>query len=135
MPRLSVWFIRASLIYLLLGFTFGALILAEKGISFYPPVWDLFPAHIEFLLIGWLVQLAMGVAFWIMPRLSTGAPRGNEKLIWTSLVLVNAGILMVTLQLLFPVAFLLGRISEVLGAIIYVIGLWRRVKPLVTTSP
>lgn len=131
MPRLSVWFIRASLIYLLLGFTFGALILAEKGISYYPAVWNLFPIHIEFLLIGWLVQLAMGVAFWIFPRFSLRSPRarGNEKLIWASLILVNIGILMVALQLWLPFAFLLGRILEVSGAMIYMIGLWRRVKP------
>ena len=62
MPRLSVWFVRASLIYLLVGFTFGALMLAEKGIPYYPPIFNLLPIHIELLLIGWLVQLAMGVA-------------------------------------------------------------------------
>ena len=79
MPRLSAWFIRASLIYLLLGFAFGALILAQKGISYYPLVWNLFPIHMEFLLIGWFAQLAMGVAFWILPRFSSGQPRGNVK--------------------------------------------------------
>ena len=32
MPRLSVWFIRLSLIYLALGFTFGGLLLLNKGL-------------------------------------------------------------------------------------------------------
>lgn len=129
MPRPSVWFIRASLIYLLLGFTFGALILAEKGISYYPPVWNLFPIHMEFLLLGWFGQLAMGVAFWILPRFSTGQPRGNVNLIWISFALINLGILFSALQLWFPVATLIGRAAEASAGIIFAIGLWRRVKP------
>jgi hypothetical protein len=31
MPRLSVWFVRAALVYLALGFTCGALLLAHKA--------------------------------------------------------------------------------------------------------
>lgn len=129
MPRLSLWFVRASLVYLLLGFTFGALMLAEKGISFFPPVWNLLPIHIEFLLLGWLVQLAMGVAFWIVPRFGVGLPRGNEMLIWVAFVCVNSGILLAALQLWFPLGLLAGRVLEVVGVVIYVICTWRRVKP------
>ncbi len=129
MPRLSLWFVRASLIYLLLGITFGALILAEKGIPYYPPIWGLFPIHVEFLLVGWLVQLAMGVAFWILPRFRVGAPRGNKGIIWTAFVSVNAGILLAALQLWIPIALLAGHILEAAGVIIYIIGAWQRVKP------
>lgn len=129
MPRLSVWFVRASLIYLLLGFSFGALILAEKGISYYPPVWNLFPIHMEFLLIGWFAQLAMGVAFWILPRFNTGPARGNVKLIWISFILINVGILFSALTFWFPLATLIGRAVEASAGIVFAIGLWRRIKP------
>lgn len=131
MPRLSVVFIRASLLYLWMGILFGALILAEKGISYYPLVWRLFPVHIEFLLVGWLVQLAMGVAFWIFPRFGSGQPgsRGNEMWIRVSLVLVNLGIFLVVLQLWLSSALLLGRFLETMGITFFVMGLWRRVKP------
>lgn len=129
MPRLSVWFIRASLLYLLLGLFFGALLLAQKGIPFYPPVWYLFPLHMEFLLVGWLVQLAMGVAFWIIPRFSSGSSRGPVGLVWVSFALLNAGILIGTLQYWFPVAVLIGRIVEVVAGILFVIGSWQRIKP------
>ena len=129
MPRLSVWFVRASLLYLLLGFLFGALILAEKGISYYPSVWYLFPLHMEFLLIGWFAQLAMGIAFWILPRFSTGLPRGNVRLIWVSFVLINVGILFSTLQFWFSAAVLIGRAAETSAGILFAFGLWRRVKP------
>lgn len=129
MPRLSVWFVRASLIYLLFGFTFGALILAQKGISYYPPVWNLFSIHMEFLLVGWFAQLAMGVAFWILPRFSSGPPRGNARLLWISFVLINLGILFSALYLWFPAAVIIGRAAEAGAGIVFAIGLWRRVKP------
>ena len=128
MPRLTLWFVRASLIYFLLGFTFGALILAQKGISYYPPLWNLFPMHMEFLLIGWFAQLAMGVAFWILPRFSMGQPRGNVTLLWISFILINVGLFVGTLQLWFPIAILIARVFEIGAGIIFAIGLWRRVK-------
>ena len=129
MPRLSVWFVRASLIYLLLGFLFGAMLLAQKGISYYPAAWNLFPIHMEFLLIGWFAQLAMGVAFWILPRFSSGPPRGNVALLWMSFVLVNLGILFGALRLWLPAALLIGRAAEAGAGILFAIGWWRRVKP------
>lgn len=129
MPRLSVWFVRASLIYILLGFTFGALMLAQKGIPYYLLVWNLFPIHVEFLLIGWFAQLAMGVAFWILPRFISGPPRGNVNLIWISFLLINMGIILSALQLWLPAAPLIGRAAEAVAGIFFAIGLWRRVKP------
>lgn len=131
MPRLSAWFVRASLIYLSLGFTLGALMLAQDGISYLPGIITVLPIHMEFLLVGWLVQLALGVALWIFPRFGLGLPRsrGNENLIWASFLLLNIGLWTVALIPWLPGAFLIGRILEAGAVILYVIGLWRRVKP------
>ena len=129
MPRLSVWLVRTSMIYLLLGLAFGVLLLAQKGIPFYAPVWYLFPLHMEFLLVGWLIQLAMGVAFWVIPRFSNGPSRGPVGLVWFSFALLNAGILIGILQYWFPDAVLYGRIAGVVAGILFVIGSWRRIKP------
>jgi hypothetical protein len=129
MPRLSAWFIRASLLYLLLGFFFGALLLAQKGIPFYAHVWYLFPLHIEFLLVGWLIQLALGVAFWVIPRFSRGSSHGSVGLVWISFALLNAGILIGILQYWLPDVVLIGRTAELAAGILFVIGSWRRIKP------
>ena len=131
MPRLSCWFIRASLVYLVLGFTFGSLMLANKGIPFYPLLWRLLPSHMEFLLIGWMVQLGFGVAFWILPRFGEGPPRGNENLIWGAWSLLNLGIWLIVVQPVFNQAWLVlsGRISEVAGVLVFVFAIWKRVKP------
>ena len=129
MPRLSVWFVRASLLYLLAGFLIGALILAQKGIPYYSDVWNLFPIHIEFLLIGWFAQLAMGVAFWIVPRFSRGPSRGSENIVWASFVLINMGLLIIILQFWLPFSNLIGRTLEIGAGITFALGLWRRIKP------
>lgn len=130
MPRLSVYFIRASLIYLLLGFTFGALILANKGLDLVPSIWRLLPIHIELDLVGWLVQLTMGVAFWILPRFSRAPVRGNERLSWSAFLLINAGILLVVSDGLLGTnsLILIGRVFEALALILFAVGNWRRIK-------
>lgn len=132
MPLLSIWFIRTAVVYLGLGFTFGALMLANKGIPFYPQLWALFPVHIEFLLIGWTVQLAMGVAFWILPRFGREPKRGNVKLAWTAFILINMGVLFVTIHAFWAGSTWLyvgGRTMEVAAAATYAIYAWPRVKP------
>jgi len=115
-----------------LGLTFGGLILANKGIPFAPWTWNLLPAHMESLLLGWMVQLAMGVAFWILPRFRSGPPRGNVNLAWIALVLLNAGIVIVTLQPFADAAWLAptGRILETSAILLFISVSWRRVKPL-----
>jgi hypothetical protein len=71
------------------------------------------------------------VAFWILPRHRRGAPRGNERLSWAALVLLNVGILNCVLDVTFVVNWLLpvGRIMEALGLIAFAMGNWKRIKP------
>lgn len=132
MPRLSYLFIRASLVYLVLGFTFGSLILANKGVPFAPLVWTLLPIHIEFLILGWLTQLALGVAFWILPRLASSTPRGNERWSWTAFVLVNLGIAHNVASPYVGLTWLglSARILQAVGVAAFAIGNWKRIYPL-----
>jgi heme/copper-type cytochrome/quinol oxidase subunit 1 len=131
MPRLSVWLIRASLIYLLAGFGLGALMLADEGLRFAPFVDVLLPIHIEFLLLGWLIQLAMGVAFWILPRLGGAKPRGDARTAWLSFGLLNLGILLVAAQLVTRPAVLPGRLFELAALLLFAAGSWPRVRAVI----
>lgn len=134
MPRLSVYFVRASLIYLLVGFTLGGLMLANKGILMSPMIWSLLPLHMEFAFVGWMIQLVMGVAFWILPRFNRGAPRGNERLAWLAFYFINLGIFLVILDTSLDISWLtlVGRIAEGLALVVFVLGHWRRIKPFDT---
>ncbi len=97
MPRLSQWYVKLSFIYLLSGFTVGALLLAHKGQPIHPALWGWLPAHIEWLLIGWVAQFTLGVAFWIAPRFWKEPRRGNTTGATVAIVLLNGGILLATL--------------------------------------
>ena len=134
MPRLSSWFVRSSLLYLALGFTLGAVLLANKGLDLNPSIWQLLPIHIEILLVGWFVQLAMGVAFWILPRLSGPYPRGNQALAWSAFWLINLGMALAVLHAATSVSGLLlaGRLAEFCGVSAFITSTWRRVKPFNT---
>lgn len=130
MPRLSRWFIRSALVYLALGFTLGGLMLSNKGVPLSPLLWRLLPAHIECLLMGWTVQLMMGVAFWILPRFQ--GQRGNETPAWAAFFLLNAGVLLAgfgpTLALAGGV-MTAGRMAEVAAVAAFAIHAWPRIKP------
>lgn len=134
MPRLSQLYIRFAFIYLLLGFTIGSLLLAHKGVPIHPALWILLPAHMEFLLFGWIVQLTMGVAFWILPRFWKAPRRGNETGAQIALVLLNVGIWLIVigswLSPILPLRHYLmasGRLLEIGAAVAFASHLWPRV--------
>ena len=131
MPALSRWFIRSSLVYLGLGVTLGSLLLANKGLDFYPLIWRSLPAHIEFLFLGWMVQVVLGVAYWILPRLAGEATHGNERLALLAFMLLNLGIWLIVAQSIFlsDGLSLAGQICECLGAVLFLVAVWQRIKP------
>ena len=127
MSRVSAWFIRASLCYLIAGFAIGALMLASKGLSIAMGVWALRAVHIEMLLVGWIIQLVMGVAVWIFPRMGLRrAPRRSVVSAWLAFALLNGGVLLVSAG---PSFFAAGRLLEVAAAASFAVHLWGRVAP------
>lgn len=130
MPKLSQWYIKISFGYLLLGFTIGALLLAHKGQPVHPILWSILPAHIEWLLIGWVAQLTLGMAFWITPRFWREPRRGNTTGAYVALVLLNLGIWLATLGPLLrlsPWALIIGRVLEVGAALAFAHAIFPRV--------
>lgn len=139
MPFLSRLMIRTALVYLALGFLFGALILWHKGVPIHPMLWALLPSHIQLVLLGWIVQLAMGVGVWILPRfVTTPAPPGSEHFAWGAYVLLNVGLWLVIAGSLLPfwlsgnwLRWLnpLGGLAELLAALAFLGHAWPRIKP------
>jgi hypothetical protein len=132
MPRLSVWMLRAALLQLGVGFTFGALLLYNKGVPFEGRVWLLRAPHIEIVLLGWTMQLAMGVAFWILPRFTAGRKYGDARLGWAAFALINAGVAACAISPWLgeaaPLAALAGRGMQMLAGLLFAILIWPRVK-------
>ena len=131
MPRLSVWAIRAALVYLGIGFTVGGLMLFNKGVALDSSLWRLWPLHIELMLVGWTMQLAMAMAFWILPRLQRLGRYGNTALAWLAFGLLNAGMLAVMAGEWFGTPARLsvaGRGVELAAVVAFAVYIWPRVK-------
>jgi hypothetical protein len=137
MPALSVWMVRTALVHLAVGFLLGALLLANRGIPIHPLVPRLLPLHGELLLLGWTVQLAFGVAFWILPRYRSGAARGSELLGWLCYALLNNGVLAVGVGAITGRAGmpLLGRMAEGFAALAFAGHAWGRARPFGFAGP
>lgn len=135
MPKLSVWYVRASLAYMALGGTFGAIILSHKGIPWAPWAWRLLDSHIDVTLFGWVTLLIMGIAYWILPRF--GVRRGREAWARGALFAMNGGLALVILAPWVPaeaVFLFIGRALEVLAVVAFVVHAWPRVKPLMVST-
>ncbi len=133
MPKLSVWMVKASLIYMGIGFLFGSMILYHKGIPLYLWTWKLLNPHIEIMIFGWTIQLVMGVAFFVLPRFSDRENRyGAEYLGWCSFYLINSGVALSALADWYNIISLafFGRLLVLSAILAFTIMIFPRVKPL-----
>ena len=138
MPRLTRCCARAALLYLLLGFALGGVLLAVKGGAVDPRAWLWLPAHVDALIAGWMLQLAMAMTFWILPgRHSHG--QVHQALAWSAAVLLNAGLLIAVVPSLLRFwlpgpgwleqAFPLGLTLQLAALLLFATVAWRRVAP------
>ncbi len=139
MPRPSVWAIRLASLHLLAGFGIAALLLVNKGLGLDADLWRLLPVHIEILLIGWMGQVAVGVAHWILPRVHRSesadpeAPgsRGAQAAFVAGVICLNAGVILAAGFSALPgapQARLAGRILEISAGSVFALQAWRRLR-------
>ncbi len=129
MDRLSALWIRTSLIYLIIGISFGTLVLINKAWTWNSTVWRFLPIHISMMLSGFMIPFILGVAHWILPRTNSPHPRGNPAWIMTAWVLWNVTQVFLIGFLWF--GYISGRniaiVSHVIPAMIFVRQMWPRV--------
>lgn len=132
MPRVSIWLIRSSLLCLVLGFTVGGAMLASKGLASSAWLAQGIPVHVELVVLGWMVQLAMGVALWILPRFGARGPARGAAWGWAAWGLLNSGVTLVVVTALgggSPAALrLTGRLLELAAAVAFSGAVWTRVR-------
>ena len=152
MPLTSRVSVKASIVYLALGALLGTILLIDRWLPLGTGVYALLPSHVQFLVVGWLTQFIIGVAWWLFPPLAIGlredaplpvrrgqAQRGSEPLFWAALACLNAGILLRALfqplhtwtQIgLFSVLAGLSGLFLLVAAVLFVVNLWSRVREL-----
>lgn len=92
MPTLSRWCVRAALAHLVLGMGIGTWMLLTQARTGFPPgpPWGVLHAHV--LLVGFLLMLIIGVAFWMFPRVKGGRPGRIPG--WIAFWCINVGLLL-----------------------------------------
>lgn len=95
MDRLSALMVRLSLCWLLVGAVLGGLMLSDAWVPGDWRVWFA-PTHGHILFVGWFLQFALGIAYWLLPRKRTPEqPLGySERLAYVAVAGLNAGLLL-----------------------------------------
>lgn len=78
MDPLSSVMVRLALLWMLAGFVVGGAMLTDRHI---PGDWRLWmqPTHGHMLFVGWFLQFALGIAYWLLPRKRTPErPQGYD---------------------------------------------------------
>jgi hypothetical protein len=100
MPLLTRTFIKAGLIYFMIALFAGALMAARPfmGLPGWLDEWlvALRPVYLHLLMVGWVLQLIMGVVYWMFPKYSKEQPRGSEFLGWAVFGTLNIGLILRT---------------------------------------
>lgn len=95
MDRVSIFLVRAALLWLLFGFALGALMLSDALV---PGTWRgwFAPTHGHILFVGWFLQFAIGVGYWLLPRKrSLERPEGyDETRAFVAFALLNSGLML-----------------------------------------
>lgn len=127
--------VKTSIIYLVVGVSIGILI--QLGYRYHPLRWALFlrTTHVHLLLIGFVLQMIMGVGVWMFPR-------RKEPPYWTPelqglilYVLLNTGIITRTIGEPFRNRWawaywlwVLGSIIQVMSILYFVVLVYPRIR-------
>src|SRR5689334_13707208 len=95
MDRLSAIMLRAGFVWLLAGAIVGFAMMIDEVL---PGAWRAWmaPTHGHMLFVGWFVQFALGIAYWLLPRKRTpDRPLGyDERWGLVAVAMLNAGLLL-----------------------------------------
>ena len=130
MPAQSIWMIRSALLYLILSVSLGTIILIQKVINLHPFIWALLSSHYEMAIWGWIVQLAMGTAYWMFPKKLNDPRRGPEWAGWLVFGYFNTGLILLVISTLFQsvtYAAAFGRGLILISIVIFAILMWQRI--------
>lgn len=82
--------------------------------------------HVEPMLIGFMLQFALGIALWILPRTRPRTPSPHLG----TVVLLNTGVCLVAISGWMPEILLVGRLFEFAGVLPIVISILPRIRSI-----
>ena len=89
MPTQTRWFLKSSLLYLLLAMLLGMLLAMAGPLHLELTISAFTPFYFHSFMFGFVTQLIFGVVFWMFPKCSKEQPRGSEGLGWATFWLLK----------------------------------------------
>jgi hypothetical protein len=142
MPAVARAYIRAAFLYFIVALVVGALMMLDRWLNVSRWLKVVYVSQLHLLVVGWLSQLAIGVAYWMFPRFlkeQDPRPRGSDRLAWTVLICLNAGLLLRFIvepfYLLGPstglaAAVALSGVLQALAAVLFAWLVWGRIRAM-----
>lgn len=136
MPREARWFIRTSLVCMVLTGAAGTLMWTWDPLFGDPPPAWFRPLHLHLGTVGWLVNMVLGVALWMfpMPRgaFLEGRPRYSPTVVVAAYSAINGGLLLRFLsEPFYMIPLMIGSgILQTAGMALAVVALWPRVRAI-----
>ena len=137
MPTLSRWLIRTALVCCAAAFLLGLALVIAPLRARYPVLAAAWPTYIHLLVVGWITQLIMGVAFWMFPRVQRRPALASDRPGWIVYASINLGLAcrligepVAAAHVGRPLGWLLplSAALQLIGVVTFVIGIWPRVR-------
>ncbi len=138
MPYESRLFVKTSLVALVLAFVWGAaMAIAESAGVRFPAIWAVEHAHLAF--VGWLVNVVMGIALWMLPlardRYPATAGRYPARAPVCVYALLNGGLVLRIIAepaldtgWLAHLALAVSALAQLAAVLLFVLVAWHRVR-------
>jgi len=142
MPPLVRLYIRTSFVYLIAGLLLLALMTLDGWLQIGRWFRVAGASQVHLLVVGWITQLAIGVAYWMFPRFlkaDNPRPRGSDTLAWAVYVCLNAGLVLrlaaepfhlMTGQSWLAALVALSGVLQAAAAAGFGLLIWARIRPL-----
>jgi len=135
-------YIKTSFVYLIAGLILLALIALDGWLHIGRWFTVVSVGQVHLLVVGWITQLAIGVAYWMFPRFlkdDNPRPRGSDTLAWAVYICLNAGLVLrlaaepfhlLTGQSWLAALVALSGVLQAAAAVGFGLLIWARIRPL-----
>lgn len=127
MPRVSRWFVKSALGYLVVGLV---LAVALHAGFFEANRMAARTTQIHLITLGWLTQLIFGIGYWLLPLHPIRRDRGPVLPIWISYFCLNTGLPLRTICEIgnFPLGLWIAGTVLLVGSLAFTTIAWPRAR-------
>lgn len=137
MPLLARWTVKTALAHFAVALLLGVVLAAQPVLGLASWIAALRPVFLHLLIVGWITQLIIGVAYWMFPKQSKEKPRGSTPIGWLVYILLNFGLVIRAIcEPLFALqpnsiggaGLAISAVLQVVSGWLFIANTWTRVK-------